>query len=442
MTTRNLRPTASSTAFVQALREFAQEDGDYWSYKRMRDRPGLHGLIRYPAMMVPQMQADVLRAAASTVPNLRRVADPFVGSGTTMLEALSGGFSFDGYDINPLAILICRAKLLCLSPGTLRRRTKELLAEIFADRSTAVDVDFPGRDKWFTREAAVDLCRIRRAVAGLSSRELRQFYWVLMAETIRQTSLSRESTYKLHIRAAADRQSVERPSVCFERLAVQALQRHIRHCDSSDRHKEWPRRVRLSCADIRTAESVKGESAQLLITSPPYGDNESTIPYGQFSYLALRWISPRDLDGSPALRETAYAIDTASLGGSRRNYVDRAATMAAASPSFRAFFDRLSKQRRPDLEAKAACFTFDFFDAVGAALGKLEAGGLAVWTLGERRIGGLPVPLVQICSELNQFFGMSPVTEISRRIYSKRMPHRNSQGLTMAKETMLVMQKS
>lgn len=141
------------------------------------------------------------------------------------------------------------------------------------------------------------------------------------------------------------------------------------------------------------------------------------------------------------LRESAYAIDGASLGGSRRDYVDRALTMTAASPAFHTFFLRLIKQRRPDLEAKAACFTFDLFDAISAALSKLEYGGLAVWTLGERRIGGLPVPLVRICSELNEFFGMSSVTEVSRRIHSKRMPHRNSQGATMARETMLVMQK-
>jgi hypothetical protein len=408
----------------------------------MRERPGLHGLIRYPAMMVPKMQSDVIQIAASTLPDLQHVSDPFVGSGTTMLEALRQGFSFSGYDINPLAILICRAKLFSLSPTTLRRRVREVLDQVNADRSTKVDVDFPGRDKWFTYEAALDLCRIRRAIMRQSNRELRQLLWVVMAETIRQTSLSRESTYKLHVREAAAMRLLQRPTFCFERLASQAVQRQVLHCSSTDNWKERVRHAHLTCADIRSTISEVAKPAQLLITSPPYGDNESTIPYGQFSYLSLCWIAADDLDGNPSLRQTAYAIDGASLGGSRRDYVDRALTMTAASPAFRTFFERLIKQRRPDLEAKAACFTFDLFDAIDAALSKLEYGGLAVWTLGERRIGGLPVPLVRICSELNEFFGMSPITEVSRRIHSKRMPHRNSQGATMARETMLVMQKS
>lgn len=441
MSQRTLRPHHRAHTFVRALDELAQDDGDYWSYKKMRERPGLHGLIRYPAMMVPQMQSDVLQAAARTLPNLQHVLDPFVGSGTTMLEALRQGFSFSGYDINPLAILVCRAKLFALSPTTLRRRMREILDQVRADQSTKIDIDFPGRDKWFTREAALDLSRIRRAILGQSNRELRQLLWVVMAETIRQTSLSRESTYKLHVRATAELSSLERPTSCFERLASQAVQRQALHSSSTDSWKDRVRQARLTCADIRSTLSENAKPAQLLLTSPPYGDNASTIPYGQFSYLALRWIAPDDLDGSPSLRETAYSIDCASLGGSRRDYIERAIMMTAASPAFHAFFLRLIKLRRPDLEAKAASFTFDLFDAVSAALSKLECGGLAVWTLGERRIGGLPVPLVKICSELNEFFGMSPVTEVSRYIHSKRMPHRNSQGATMAQETMLVMQK-
>ena len=32
----------------------------------------------------------------------------------------------------------------------------------------------------------------------------------------------------------------------------------------------------------------------LIVTSPPYGDNNTTVPYGQYSYLPLQWI---DLEG-------------------------------------------------------------------------------------------------------------------------------------------------
>ena len=52
------------------LDELSRSDADYWSYKKMAQRAGLHGIVRYPAMMVPRMQADVLDAAIKVLPNL------------------------------------------------------------------------------------------------------------------------------------------------------------------------------------------------------------------------------------------------------------------------------------------------------------------------------------------------------------------------------------
>lgn len=441
---KNATPTRMTSArkLATALEALAISDSDYWSYKRMAQRPGLHGIVRYPAMMVPRMQDDILRAASSVMPDLRRIIDPFVGSGTTLIASLRHGIAFEGIDINPLAILICRAKLLDLSPMTVSLRTAKLIERLAADHSCAVEVEFFGRDKWFTESACTDLSRIRRAIVAEQNKQLRQFFWVVLSETIRQTSLSRETTYKLHIRPNVNPTNIVQPTSKFKELVADACDRYAFHHNAMrEPGKSTHPTASLHCRDVRTISEVKGHPAQLLLTSPPYGDNQSTIPYGQFSYLALSWISESDLEGNPAHRKSAYATDSASLGGSSRDYVDRANTMAAVLPSFRAFFEALCLQGRQDLEAKAASFTADFFDAVGASLNRLDKGGVAVWTLGERTIGGIQVPLINICREVNQFFGMSPVSEITRRIQSKRTPHRNSVCATMARESIVVMAK-
>lgn len=434
--------TSTAKRLARALDELSRADADYWSYKRMAQRPGLHGIIRYPAMMVPRMQSDVLNAAMTVVPNLNRVLDPFVGSGTTLVETVRRGVEFEGVDINPLAILICRAKLLDLSPRTVSLRADGLVDRLTADRSNRVEVNFFGRDKWFTRQASIDLSRIRRSIAAEPNKQLRQFFWVVLSEVIRQTSLSRETTYKLHIRPEESRSLIKRPLECFNDLLADAC---TRYAQDNNGTAIAPRSAKslatLHCHDVRTLPDLGGASAQLLLTSPPYGDNESTIPYGQFSYLALNWILQEDLEGDRALHATAYATDTASLGGSIKGYMDRAVTMAAVLPSFDTFFEALSSQGRPGLEGKVAAFTADLFDAVGASLSRLDRGGIAVWTLGDRTIGGLKVPMVRICREINEFFGMSPVAEITRRIQSKRMPHRNSVGATMVSESLVVMVK-
>ena len=434
--------TSTAKRLAHALEELSREDADYWSYKRMAQRPGLHGLVRYPAMMVPRMQADVLDAAINVVPTLARVLDPFVGSGTTLVETVRRGIEFEGIDINPLAILICRAKLLDLPPVAVSRAAIRIADGLSADKSKRIEVDFFGRDKWFTRQASVDLSRIRRAVAAERDKQLRQFFWVVLCETIRQTSLSRETTYKLHIREEEEQLGVRTPIDCFGELLTAACSRYALDHQRITGASRPPRSLAsLHCRDIRATSSSEGPPAQLLLTSPPYGDNQSTIPYGQFSYLALNWIQPEDLEGDPLLRSSAYSTDTASLGGSVKGYTDRAITMAAVLPSFSTFFEALRTQQRPDLEGKVAAFTADFFDAVGVSLSRLEKGGIAIWTLGDRTIGGLQVPMVSICREINLFFGMSPVAEVHRRIQSKRMPLRNSVGSTMVSETLLVMVK-
>lgn len=434
---------ASATNLARILKTLSRDDADHWSYKRMAQRAGLHGIIRYPAMMVPRMQADVLDAVITAMPSLNRVIDPFVGSGTTLVETVRRGISFEGYDINPLAILICRAKLLSLAPKIVETRTKAVLDRIAVDHSCKLAANFFGRDKWFSKVASVEISRIQRAVSAEPNKQLRQFLWVILSETIRQTSLSRESTYKLHIRDSASASGLTRPNVRFRELVIDACNRYEAHwAESSNVYSSYhTSKARLHCGDVREKDSSSEAKAQLLLTSPPYGDNVSTIPYGQFSYLALSWIPEEDLEGKPELRASAYSTDAASLGGSRRDYVERAVSMAGVLPSFRGFFDALCRQRRPDLEAKAASFTADFFDAVGASLEHLDHGGIAIWTLGERTVGGIKVPLISICREANQFFGMYSVAEVTRNIQSKRMPHRNSVGATMATESLLVMAK-
>lgn len=433
--------TDAALRLARELGELSRSDADYWSYRKMAQRPGLHGIVRYPAMMVPRMQADVLDAAIKVLPNFTKVVDPFVGSGTTLVEAISRRVAFEGFDINPLAILICRAKLLNLAPATVSRRVTAVLQRLQNDRSRAIDVQFSGRDKWFGRSACVDLSRIRRAICAESHQGLRQFLWAVLSETIRQTSLSRETTYKLHVRPTDAVPLVRRPLHRFRELVGDACIRYLEHYRAAVSAYDDPIDASLYCRDIRSVGNLRGPRAQLLLTSPPYGDNQSTIPYGQFSYLALSWIHPDDLEGSPELYRTAYATDTASLGGSTRDHVERAMTMAGILPKFRGFFEELCKQGRPDLEAKAAVFAADLFDAVQAALTRLDKDGIAVWTLGERTIGGLKMPMIAICREINEFFGMSAVAEINRRIQSKRMPHRNSVCTTMVSESLLVMTK-
>jgi hypothetical protein len=93
-----------------AVATLTAADANRWSYRANVGRNLSHAYFQYPAMMVPSVQRDLIGAVQKNLPNIRRLCDPFVGSGTTLTEAMFHGLNFIGSDINPLAILLCRAK--------------------------------------------------------------------------------------------------------------------------------------------------------------------------------------------------------------------------------------------------------------------------------------------------------------------------------------------
>src|SRR2546423_14078616 len=84
-----------------------EEDWSFANLKPSQTLWGPHGYHRYPAKFIPQLVRRIIESY-STVNSL--VGDPFLGSATTGIEALRTGRAFWGADINPVALLISRAK--------------------------------------------------------------------------------------------------------------------------------------------------------------------------------------------------------------------------------------------------------------------------------------------------------------------------------------------
>ena len=77
--------------------------------------PNLHP---YPATMIPQLGIDILKELNITQ---GRMLDPYCGSGSSFVAGLEVGLNdFTGYDINPLALLICQARELAHDQRFLR----------------------------------------------------------------------------------------------------------------------------------------------------------------------------------------------------------------------------------------------------------------------------------------------------------------------------------
>jgi DNA modification methylase len=90
-----------------------------------------HGLHPYPAKFIPQIPDTLIRELSSEGDT---VADVFCGSGTTLVEALILNRNAIGFDANPLACLITKAKTTRFAPGD-----KALLLSVIAKAEEHAD---------------------------------------------------------------------------------------------------------------------------------------------------------------------------------------------------------------------------------------------------------------------------------------------------------------
>ena len=350
-TSRPAPPRGSTDATILSqLARFSEADDDYWAFRRGATRRQNHGLSQYPAMMVPAMQALLLSLVAEIDEPVTGVLDPFAGAGTTLVESMRLGLNYAGQDINPLAVLFCRTKRGPFHTDALACAVTHVVERATADAETRVEAEFPGLEKWFGPDVITTLSRIRRAIRQIDHIWCRRVLWTGLAETVRLASNSRTSTFKLHIRSPADlRSRTPNPLDTFATIATDITQRlhhealALREAGHLATDRSYRGDVTVRLGDSTHSVPRRPDGHDLLVTSPPYGDNTSTVPYGQYSYLPLQWIDLHDIDedADPSYIRSTHEIDARSLGGSRKQAVHDVHPLLSVSPSLEGILRRL-----------------------------------------------------------------------------------------------------
>ena len=436
----------SDKELLKRIEAYSLEDETYWSFKGRSKRHHCHSLLQYPAMMVPEMQGELIDAVLAEDRNVKRVFDPFVGSGTTLGESMCRGLDFLGIDINPLAILACEVKSGPLYLKRLTEKFDDLFDVIEKDSSKEIAVEFDGINKWFLKDVQIELSVLYRAIKAEPSKWARKVFWLSMANTVRAVCNSRSSTYKLHIKSDEQMDSIPSPIQVFEKQLRKNIESIIAQKEVLEKNKVLKTSVSVSDVVIKNidtaGESKKTIICDLLVSSPPYGDNQTTVTYGQFSYLPLKWIDLNDIDNltQKGLLAHQSAIDSKSLGGSRKDSKDKYDIIKYRSSSLVHCIEKIMQVNSENTK-KLIAFVFDLDKALMNSLSFLRKDAYMIWTLGNRRISNIEVPLDDIMRELLEFHGCSFVHKLEREIPSKRMAKRNKIASTMGKESILIMRK-
>lgn len=450
---RKKTPLEIDIAICREIDNLTRDDNQIWSSPDHDRREYVHSFFQYPAMMVPVVQKKIIEILISSKPSINTVLDPYMGSGTSLVACMENGLDCYGQDINPLAVLVSQTRTGPFLFRAIRRKKEELFSLIESDKSVRIEAKFHGLNKWFKDDVIQELSKIVRAIRQEENRFIRKFYWVILAETVRLTSNDRTSTFKLHSRPLEE---IEERDIS----PIEYFKKHFKNCledielyadllnDSEMLSKgRYVRDVVLSLADskeiIHAPEEAK-ECFDLLVTSPPYGDNKTTVTYGQHSYLPLQWIDLEDIDekATEDFLETTSEIDSRGLGGRTQKLTETELNeLFNASPTFReTYLEVASLDDRARLN-KVVSFFRDIYLSIKNIHKSLRVNSYQVWTIGNRNVGGVEIPNNAIMSEFIVNQGSIQVKSISREILNKRMAKRNNAGELMTFEDILIFRK-
>lgn len=242
---------------------------------------GTHVYYRYPACFSPKLARELI--LSFTKPG-DMVLDPFVGGGTTAVEALLHKRRITGIDLNELSLFVSRVKITPLKLQEISlldswvNEVSDLQNEEFTKSDLAPANVFGDTDP----KLANTIAKIRNlAIAKISSQAAKRFALAVLLRTSK---------------IAIDSRQVQPDSKTFIRSFLKNYEGMI-DANSEFGIRTKPIRIaewyKLKHGDTTNPRTFNGvESSSLIVTSPPYpgvsvlynrwqvqGRREVTIPY-------------------------------------------------------------------------------------------------------------------------------------------------------------------
>lgn len=388
---------------------------------------GRHKIHPYPAMLHPLL-VDYLLGKYSK--DNDKVFDPFCGSGVTLLQsALRGNVSY-GFDINPLALMIAKAKTRKYDISQLTKEYYNLRDSILTHKK---DIDIPtinNIEYWYTPEVINDLGRIRYRL--IHDKYInKDFFLAAFAYICRDQSLTRNGEfkrYRIKIEKIKDH-----PNKVFEKyffhienmIEIFTQSNNIKHSGQPILHN--------------SENSVPPEIAyDLVITSPPYGDSRTTVAYGEFSSFGSEWV--KDLN---SVGEVDYRVDSECLG--KKGVIN---DEIFNHQELTEIYNKIKNEDKKRADEVLHFFN-GYYNSIKNISKNLKKGGIACFVVGNRTVKGHQIPMDQITASFFEDFGLKTEHIFIRDILNKVMPSQNSptnktgiKKTTMMNEFVIILRKA
>lgn len=385
--------------------------------------PNLH---KYPATMVPQIGIELFKELEI---KSGKLLDPYCGSGSSFIVGLDRGLTeMYGFDINPLAVLISRAKFTKVDiekVKAIRQRLRNRVYEFIKIEENLKGVEIPQHyniDFWFSKAVLQNLSVLKHFVDKIQV-DIRRLFLVPLSETIRECSYTRNNEFKLY-RIKPEELLKFNPDVFgvyFDKLN--------KVIDIYEKY--YLPKINDAKIEISYSKFPKKENEfDVVLTSPPYGDSFTTVAYGQFSLFSNQWFGVK----------YARQIDNMLMGG---NSVKNIYPNSIITD----YINDVSKQsKRRALEVSS--FYYDLDKSIKDVANSVKKKGKVIYVVGNRRVKDVQLPTDQFVAEKFEDYGFRHVLTYERLIGNKAMPSQNSPSNkpgqrkgTMTKEYIVVCEK-
>lgn len=249
--------------------------------KRQATRYLTHGIHEYRGKFNPQIARSILNILNIKPGSL--LFDPFCGSGTTLLEASRLGIEAYGCDINPLAVLISKAKL-----NAFRIQKDKFIANIkaaisFAQKKNKVLSAKSNREEylksWIPHDILVFLENYRTFCCNLDYSEV---YLIIASNLIRDYSYQEPSDLRIRRRKSP----FPEKHISLALLeAAEALYQKIISFSLFENLNTFSK-VTTEVQDIRKYQRCS-PYFDVALTSPPYA---TALPYIDTHRISMVWL--------------------------------------------------------------------------------------------------------------------------------------------------------
>lgn len=375
----------------------------------------LHALHPYVAAINPPL---VKKLIETYVPKTENILDPFCGGGGVLLEATLHGNKSAGGDVNPLSIILSKAKTTFIDQRKIQKAFIQIIELAENPNTKSIEIH-PQLEFWFKNDSIPFINSLINSINTVTEHdlELNNLFKAIFSATVRDVMLTYRGEVRLRKLREEDlnkfnpdvlRSFAKRYKIAYERIITLPIG------SASD----------IAIRDIKKMD-FEDESFHSIICSPPYADDKNGVGYFQFSKNMLEWLgySKEEINNHKKL----------FLGASKE------LNSLPKSESLEQSLENVAKRNSNNHYKEAVSFYHDY------NLGLLEMSRVIrkniIIVIGNRVLSRTQFDNAQITVDFFKNIGIDLKHHYTRELRKKRIANMGGDGGGIAKEHILIFEK-